>query len=65
MTEPKAQPKTGDLLVAGGYESSRFNALRHGVLSRHTVLAWEDPGEYEQLSPPVRLWPRSVLEPLW
>jgi hypothetical protein len=32
--------------VTGGYEASRFNALRHGVLSRWTVLPWEDEGEY-------------------
>lgn len=24
----------------------RFNATRHGVLSRYTVLPWEDPAEY-------------------
>jgi hypothetical protein len=24
----------------------RFNATRHGVLSRYTVLLWEDPAEY-------------------
>ena len=32
-----------------GYEVSRLNALRHGVLSVHTVLPWEDKGEYEAL----------------
>jgi hypothetical protein len=26
----------------GGYESSRFNAVGHGVLSAHTVMPWED-----------------------
>ncbi|MGH8573462.1 MAG: hypothetical protein ACREX8_12940, partial [Gammaproteobacteria bacterium] len=31
------------------YESARFNALRHGVLSRYTVLPWEDEGEYRPL----------------
>ena len=34
---------------AGGYEIARFNALRHGVLSRYTVLPWEDEGEYRAL----------------
>jgi hypothetical protein len=29
-----------------GTELSRFNALRHGVLSRYTVLPWEDANEY-------------------
>src|SRR5271156_3727490 len=33
----------------GGYESARFNALRHGVLSRYTVLPWEDTEEYRRL----------------
>jgi hypothetical protein len=28
---------------------TRFNALRHGVLSRYTVLPWEDVGEYNAL----------------
>jgi hypothetical protein len=32
-----------------GYGASRFNALRHGVLSVHTVLPWEDKAEYEAL----------------
>ena len=30
----------------GGTEITRFNALRHGVLSRYTVLPWEDATEY-------------------
>jgi hypothetical protein len=33
----------------GGYEGSRFNAVRHGVLSGHTVLPWEDKEEYATL----------------
>src|SRR5689334_7134645 len=32
-----------------GTEITRFNALRHGVLSRYTVLPWEDAGEYGAL----------------
>src|SRR3712207_4154514 len=35
--------------VSGGYELTRFNALRHGVLSRYTVLPWEDLSEYRAL----------------
>lgn len=31
------------------YDKSRFNALRHGVLSRYTVLPWEDVEEYKAL----------------
>ena len=33
----------------GGYDVCRLNALRHGVLSAHTVLPWEDKAEYEAL----------------
>jgi hypothetical protein len=29
-----------------GTEITRFNALRHGVLSRYTVLPWENADEY-------------------
>jgi hypothetical protein len=38
---------------ASGYEIARFNALRHGVLSRYTVLPWEDECEYRALPPPA------------
>jgi hypothetical protein len=31
---------------SGSYELSRLNALRHGVLSQHAVLPWEDRQEY-------------------
>ena len=33
----------------GGTDITRFNALRHGVLSRYTVLPWENPDEYHAL----------------
>lgn len=33
----------------GGTEVTRFNALKHGVLSRYTVLPWEDVAEYRDL----------------
>src|ERR1700730_18270910 len=33
----------------GNYEVARFNALRHGVLSQHTVLPWEDRDQYRAL----------------
>jgi hypothetical protein len=33
----------------GGYAHSRFNAVRHAVLSAHTVLPWEDKAEYQSL----------------
>ena len=45
MTETTStQPAEAD-----SYEITRFNALRHGVLSRYTVLPWEDEDEYCKL----------------
>lgn len=35
--------------TSGGTDATRFNALRHGVLSRYTVLPWEDSAEYDAL----------------
>jgi hypothetical protein len=32
-----------------GYEVTRFNALKHGVLSHDTVLPWENESEYHAL----------------
>jgi hypothetical protein len=54
----------------GGTEVTRFNAVRHGVLSRYTVLPWEDAAEYDDLlrrssvstprmDPPRSIWSRS------
>jgi hypothetical protein len=45
MTE--AKPNL--LAETGGTDITRFNALRHGVLSRYTVLPWEDADEYRAL----------------
>jgi hypothetical protein len=45
MTETKSTLPAG----AGGAEITRFNALKHGVLSRYTVLPWEDANEYHAL----------------
>ena len=39
----------------GGTDVTRFNALRHGVLSRYTVLPWEDANEYRAVRPCVLL----------
>lgn len=33
----------------GVYNATRFNALKHGVLSQHTVLPGEDEGEYHKV----------------
>ena len=43
MTQPKLAELTSST------EITRFNALRHGVLSRYTVLPWEDADQYEEL----------------
>jgi len=32
-----------------GTEITRFNALQHGILSRYTVLPWENADEYGAL----------------
>jgi hypothetical protein len=34
---------------SGGTDITRFNALRHGVLSRYAVLPWEDEKGYNIL----------------
>ena len=41
-TEPTLSAETG------GTEITRFNALKHGVLSRYSVLPWEDAAEYHE-----------------
>ena len=35
--------------TVGNYEAVRFNAMKHGILSRLTVLAHEDDGEFADL----------------
>ena len=32
-----------------GYGNSRFNAVKHGILSKETVLPWENKDAYEAL----------------
>ncbi|MDF2231708.1 hypothetical protein P2H44_04000 [Albimonas sp. CAU 1670] len=34
---------------AGSFAVTRFNAIRHGVLTRDALLPWEDPSEFEAL----------------
>jgi hypothetical protein len=34
---------------ASGYEAVRFNAMKHGILSRYTVLSHENEADYESL----------------
>jgi len=54
--EPTAQPAVigqADFdrapALPGGYAAVRFNATKHGILSRLTVLAHEDHSEFDQL----------------
>src|SRR3954454_3978024 len=47
-TMMNAMPPT-DAVPNASYETTRFNALQHGVLSRHAVLPWEDRSEYQAL----------------
>ena len=38
-----------DAATGAGYAAVRFNALKHGVLSRHAVLPHEDRAEFDEL----------------
>jgi hypothetical protein len=38
-----------EIVDVGNYRATRLNALKHGVLSRHTVLPWENEAEYQTL----------------
>lgn len=52
MTNVDVASTVGQIDVAvpsEGYDASRLNAVRHGILSRFTVLPWEDAAEYEAL----------------
>ena len=42
-------PSPADVMPAGNYGATRFNALQHGLLSRYAVLPWEDRSEYQSL----------------
>lgn|SRR3990167_7683451 len=46
------------------YEFSAFNATKHGVLSRYTVLPWENREEYDALLDSLRaeLEPQTIIE---
>jgi len=32
-----------------GYDNSKHNALKHGILSKYTVMAWENAEDYQKL----------------
>lgn len=44
-----SMPAPAEVVPVGSYDAARFNALRHGVLSRYVVLPWEDEAEYRAL----------------
>ena len=46
-TDHAAQLRAGH--KPDGYEAVRFNALKHGILSRYTVLSHENHADYESL----------------
>ena len=43
------QAPSGELETSSNYEAVKYNAMTHGILSRHTVLPHEDRREYEML----------------
>ena len=46
---PSVPKVNSEQLPGQGYANVRFNALKHGVLSRHAVLAHEDSAEFGDL----------------
>ena len=44
-----SMPRPATATPVASYAETRFNALRHGILSRYAVLPWEDRSEYEAL----------------
>lgn len=42
------EQKPSNLIVVG-YDASKFNALKHGVLSKYTVMHWENREDYDAL----------------
>jgi hypothetical protein len=42
-------PAPATVTPAASCVETRFNALRHGILSGYAVLPWEDRSEYEAL----------------
>ncbi len=49
MTEMTLTPTTNTPTAVIGYEGVRFNALRHGILSRYVVLSHENGDDYQSL----------------
>lgn len=49
VTTPTATSSVAADYLTDAYAAVRFNALKHGILSRHTVLAHENGDEYQAL----------------
>jgi hypothetical protein len=49
MNEAVVAPRSVPNTTQASYEAVRFNAMKHGVLSRHIVLPHEDRGEFDEL----------------
>lgn len=43
------QAPNGEMKTSGNYDAVKYNAMTHGILSRHTVLPHEDRNEFETL----------------
>lgn len=43
------QAPNSEIETSGNYEAVKYNAMTHGILSRHTVLPHKDRREYEKL----------------
>lgn len=56
--------KSLEAVKSDSYEVSAFNATKHGILSRYTVLPWENIEEYSVLldSLYADLGPQTVIE---
>ena len=56
--------KSLEAVKSDSYEVSAFNATKHGILSRYTVLPWENIEEYRVLldSLYAALGPQTVIE---
>ena len=49
MTQTVKENQSVSPMTATGYDASRLNALQHSILSRLTVLPWENVCEYQGL----------------
>lgn len=70
ITLPEKQDAAPEAM-RGNYEAVRFNALKHGILSKLTVLAHEDHAEFDHLlaaldeeHQPVGMTERHLVEEL-